>query len=74
MSDHRERLEALRDQLAQALADADANMLPQLSGQYRGTLDDLAKLDAKSPAAGIQDDLKELRRKRRHQQRISANK
>ena len=72
--DHRLRLEALRDQLASAIAGAAENMLPQLAGQYRATLEDLAKLDDAEPKVSIQDDLKERRRQRRYQQRLSANK
>lgn len=67
--DHRARLEALRDQLKSALDTASENMLPQLAGQYRATLDDIAKLDAATPQAGIQDDLRKRREERRKKQR-----
>ena len=66
---HRERLEDLRDQLEMALASATENMLPQLAGQYRATLEDIAKIEAAAPQASIQDDLKARRNERRHAQR-----
>lgn len=71
--DHRHRLEKLRDQLAGAIETADTNMLPQLAGQYRATLEALAKLDAASPTSGIQDDLRKRREQRRMRQRPAAN-
>ena len=64
-ADHRRRLEALRDQLEQALATATENMLPQLAGQYRSTLDDIAKLGDSTPKASVQDDLRKRREQRR---------
>lgn len=42
--DRRTRLCELRDLLADAIRSADANMLPQLAGQYRACLADLAAL------------------------------
>ncbi len=54
-------------------------MLPQIAGQYRSTLGDIAALDASTPQAGIQDDLKAQRdqrreRKRRGTPRVNLNK
>lgn len=66
---HRERLESLRDKLEAALDVASENMLPQLAGQYRATLEALAQLDASQPVAGIEDDLKRKRAERRKEQR-----
>jgi hypothetical protein len=66
---HKERLEQLRDTLAAAIEVADPNMLPQLAGQYRATLADLAALDATTPKVGIQDDLRKRREERRKGQR-----
>ena len=63
--DHRRRLEALRDMLDSALSVASPEMLPQLAGQYRATLSDIAKLDAAEPKAMIHDDLVAKRRARR---------
>lgn len=68
---HRARLEALRDRLEAAIEVSDPNMLPQLAGQYRATLDDIAKLDAQAPQAGIQDDLRKRREQRRAKQRTA---
>lgn len=65
MSDQRERLERLRDKLSAAIDGASMEMLPQLSGQYRATLADLAKLDDREPSVMIHDDLREVRRRRR---------
>mgnify|MGYP000040507317 CR=1 FL=1 len=62
---HRERLEDLRDQMESALSVASPEMLPQLAGQYRATLGDIAKLDAAEPQAMIHDDLVAKRRARR---------
>lgn len=63
--DHRQRLEDLRDQLETALSVASPEMLPQLAGQYRATLADLAKIDAAEPQAMLHDDLVAKRRARR---------
>lgn len=63
--DYRRRLEALRDQMESALSVASPEMLPQLAGQYRATLSDIAKLDAAEPQGMPHDDLVERRRARR---------
>jgi hypothetical protein len=42
--DYRVRLETLRDQLTAAVLTCSENMLPQLSGQLRATLADIAGL------------------------------
>jgi hypothetical protein len=62
---HRKRLEDLRDLLESALSVASPEMLPQLAGQYRATLIDLAKIDAAEPTGMIHDDLVAKRRERR---------
>lgn len=67
--EHRERLDALRERLEEEMEEAPPNVLPQLIGQYRGTLDDLAKLESDKPQAGIQDDLKAKRAQRRREQK-----
>lgn len=69
LSDRRRRLEELRDQLHSALTTARDEMLPQLAGQYRATLADLAALEAESPRAEVEDDLKAARERRRAGQR-----
>ena len=46
--DHRRRLEELRDKLERALGSCTENMLPQLAGQYRATLADIAALPPES--------------------------
>ena len=64
--DHRERLERLRDQLAAAIETCSENMLPQLSGQYRATLESLAQLAPTAVArATVRDQLKERREQQR---------
>ena len=64
--DHRERLERLRDQLEAALLTCSENMLPQLSGQYRSTLADLAALPpAETGPQSVRDQLKERRESKR---------
>ncbi len=60
-ADRRERLERLRDQLADAIAGAEANMLPQLAGQYRATLADLAALPPVVGKVSVKDELKARR-------------
>ena len=62
--DQRVALVALRDTLAAAMDDADANMLPQLAGQYRATLKDLAELPEVKPASALEQ-AKQARQKRR---------
>lgn len=62
---HQERLEDLRDRLESALSVASPEMLPQLAGQYRATLTDLAKIDADEPRSMIHDDLVARRKARR---------
>lgn len=68
-SEHRARLVAVQHMLETAMEAAPMNMLPQLVGQYRATLDDIATIDADTVQAGIQDDLKEKRAARRKSQR-----
>ncbi len=65
IGDHRLRLEALRDRLESALSVASPEMLPQLAGQYRATLADIAKIDDAEPVGMIHDDLVAKRRQRR---------
>ena len=72
MPDRRERLEALRDRLEVAMDEVGPQMLPQVAGQYRATLADLAEIDSASPQAGMQDDLKAQRDARRERQRRST--
>lgn len=53
--DHRQRLIELRDLLAKAIRSAEPNMLPQLAGQYRACLADLAALgDVKTEQSPIE--------------------
>jgi hypothetical protein len=59
--DRRARLEELRDQLASALASCTENMLPQLAGQYRATLADIAALPPVVVKVAVKDDLKARR-------------
>ncbi len=63
--DHRARLERLRDQLTAAIEGASDNMLPQLAGQLRATLADLAALPALEDKVSITDELKQRRAARR---------
>jgi hypothetical protein len=63
--DHRARLERLRDQLTVAIEAASDNMLPQLAGQLRATLADLAALPALEDKVSITDELKQRRAARR---------
>jgi hypothetical protein len=53
--DHRKRLEALRDRLEAALETCSENMLPQLAGQYRACLADLADLPSIQEASPADD-------------------
>ena len=46
MSDRRERLESIRDQLTTAMLVAEPSVLAQLSGQLRQTLKELDELPA----------------------------
>jgi hypothetical protein len=73
MSDQRVRLERLRDQLESALLEASPEMLPQLAGQYRATLADLAKIDDAAPKAMLHDDLVAKRRERRLELKAQAS-
>jgi hypothetical protein len=59
--DRRERLETLRTQLEQALATCSENMLPQLAGQYRATLADIAALPPLVEKVSVKDELKAKR-------------
>lgn len=73
--DHRLRLERLRDQLEAALQVCSENMLPQLSGQYRSTLADLAALPAADTGPlSVRDQLKERRESKRSTHRSPAPK
>lgn len=63
--DRRVRLEALRDQLTAALDTCSENMLPQLAGQLRATLADLAALPAPEDKVSLTDELKQRRASRR---------
>lgn len=63
--DRRVRLEALRDQLTSALDTCSENMLPQLAGQLRATLADLAALPAPEDKVSLTDELKQRRASRR---------
>ncbi len=63
--DHRARLERLRDQLTSALESCSENMLPQLSGQLRATLADLAALPVPETKVSRTDELKQRRTARR---------
>jgi hypothetical protein len=67
--DHRARLERLRDQLAAAIESASENMLPQLAGQYRATLADLAALPIVAGKVPVKDELRA-----RRQDRVAAAK
>lgn len=61
VDDRRKRLEELRDQLASAIATCTENMLPQLAGQYRATLADLAALPPVVEKVSVTDELKQRR-------------
>lgn len=54
-NDVKKALVALRDRLAVAIDDASENMLPQIAGQYRNVLSDIADLEAaeRGPARGV---------------------
>lgn len=69
MSDQRDRLERLRDDLRSALDQCEPNVMPQLAAQYRATLADLAQLDAQDTGSSIRDDLKDARDRRKQRQR-----
>lgn len=69
MDDRRERLEKLRDQLAAAIECAEPNMLPQIAGQYRATLADIAALPPVVEKVAVKDELKA-----RRQNRVAAAK
>jgi len=62
--DHRKRLEALRDRLEGAIADASQRDLAPLAGRYQSVLTDLAALPVVEDSDGI-DDLSTARRRRR---------
>lgn len=63
-SEHRKRLEALRDALTTAIADAGNRDLAPLAGQLRAVLADLAALPDASEASDV-DDLARKRARRR---------
>lgn len=65
--DRRERLERLRDQLQDAISTAtldNPNMLPQLAGQYRATLADIAALPPEVKVVAKRDELAARRKDR----------
>ena len=62
--DQRKRLEALRDRLTDAVAEAGARDLAPLSGQLRAVLNDLAALPDVTEASDV-DDLAAQRARRR---------
>lgn len=66
MDDRRKRLETLRTQLEQALSTCSENMLPQLAGQYRATLADIAALppEAQGEVKASVSDFESRRQKR----------
>ena len=70
--DHREKLIALRDRLERSMDESPPQMLPQIAGQYRATLADIAALDSAAPQVGLEDDLKKKRAQRRELQRKSV--
>ena len=63
-NNRRKALVQLRDSLAAALDSCDANMLPQLAGQYRATLVELDALPAETVVTAP-DELRKLREARR---------
>lgn len=63
--DRRQRLERLRDQLTAAIDSCSENMLPQLAGQLRATLADLASLPEPVERQSLTDELKQRRAARR---------
>lgn len=65
VDDRRERLERLRDQLTAAMETCSENMLPQLAGQLRATLADLAALPVVEEKVSLTDELKHRRAARR---------
>lgn len=65
VDDRRERLERLRDQLTAAMETCSENMLPQLAGQLRATLADLAALPVVEEKVSKTDELKQRRLARR---------
>lgn len=68
--DQRQALEQLRDTLARALDECDPNMYAQTAGQYRATLDALAKLPSAEKVAK-RDELAK-RRAERSANRVAA--
>jgi len=65
VDDRRVRLEQLRDQLALALGQCSENMLPQLAGQYRATLADIAALPPVVVAQSTTDEIRARREKKK---------
>jgi hypothetical protein len=63
-ADHRKRLEELRDQLTDAIAESGARDKAPLAGQLRAVLNDIAALPDSTEASGV-DDLAAKRRARR---------
>jgi hypothetical protein len=63
-TDHRERLERLRDRLETAMDDAGTRDLAPLAGRYQAVLTELASLPVIEESDGI-DDLSAARRRRR---------
>lgn len=59
MSDRRERLESIRDQLTDALARADVAVKAQIAGQLRQTLKELDELPVKAEGKSARERLAE---------------
>ena len=59
MSDRRERLEDIRDQLTEALALADVAVKAQIAGQLRQTLKELDELPAEAEGKSARERLAE---------------
>lgn len=59
MSDRRERLESIRDQLTDALALADVAVKAQIAGQLRQTLKELDELPVKAEGKSARERLAE---------------
>lgn len=69
--DARRALVALRDGLAKAFDDADVNLKPQISGQLRAVLADLAALPVEKKATPV-DEIRARREARRAAAAASA--
>lgn len=60
MSDRRERLESIRDQLTEALALADVAVKAQIAGQLRQTLKELDELSTADEGTAADDAAKRI--------------